>query len=210
MSEMLYVSDRVTQAKYYVRENIEALYNIKNEKFIRLKQLVESLEIISDYDDSFNVLNSFLQHSNKDIDNLSHDILLMALFYRVNNLNGALKFINNFLDRLDSEESLDYLYFYSIRDFLKLRLGGLKAIDIKEILFPIYGEDINEVIDGFDNPKEIFREYSLPACFNCETCQMYSDCKFFHYLTYAKRLQEIYKNNIPDQLSLNKIFVSVK
>jgi hypothetical protein len=71
--------------------------------------------------------------------------------------------------------------------------------EIKDSLYILYFDEIDEIIEDFRDPEKIFNHYEWSACFDCEKCQIKSDCHQFDFLKLLKKVQDIQKNNLINQ-----------
>lgn len=181
----------------------KSLHNIKSITNKKREEIAYFIEVSLEQ----NLTHSkFLYNLNEELLDLDKELLLVMLFYSVENYEKAYKFITRFLDK-GEKEPREYLYYFCIKDLLYLKIKGYSEEEILDRLMVIYTEELsNEVIEDFSNHDEIFRHHKLPSCFNCESCEISSDCKYIESIKLIKSIHNEYEINVIDQESLKVIF----
>ena len=76
------------------------------------------------------------------------------------------------------------------------------------ILYQLYDEGlVNEIIEDIYNPDKALKYYNLPNCFECETCSIKTDCKYFDIMKVVKKIQVHSRKDI-NQMDLKEFFYS--
>lgn len=135
----------------------------------------------------FQFQNILLYHSNHDIKDLDIELLIFMLNYRLGNIEKAIHFISIFLK---DKNFAAYKYYYGIKDYLILIKQQNSEEEILEILSHMYKDEADEIILDMKNPAKIFQYYEWPTCFDCDKCEIISDCKYFNSLKVIKQIQK--------------------
>ncbi|MGC9337019.1 MAG: YcaO-like family protein [Candidatus Cloacimonadia bacterium] len=197
---------------FEMRKYVPILFNIKSMDVKSIEKIANKIDKVYEcdiiYPKLLEISQLFLPNSNNKIKLLTIELLLVMVFYRINNLEKALKYINKYLERFSDEERHKYLYYYCVRDYLKLKIDNPNSMDkVENNLTTFYGKKLAEmVIADFSDPQKIFNNIPLPSCFDCNNCQIKTDCKYFEILHYVKTLQKKQKENPIDQSCLREIF----
>lgn len=194
-----------------VKKYIPIIYNLKNQDSKNIERLANALE--EAYESNFvppkllEICYFFLPNKNKKLDLLNIELLLIILYYRINNLRKAYKYINMYIEKnISNDEREKYLYYYCVRDYLRFKIYK-PSYNIKKILNKLYGKKIAlMVIEDLRDPTKIFNDIELPTCFDCINCEIKSDCKYFDLLRYKKILEKKQEENPIDQLRVKNTF----
>lgn len=140
---------------------------------------------------------------NEELNSLDIDLFLVMMNSRVENYGKALQYINSYLNKIESAD----VYYYCIREFLKLKAENSTSEQIKESLSTIFGKkQVEEVIEDFAQREKVFQYYPFPSCFDCDNCKIKEDCSYIELIKVSKRLSERGREANIDQLSLKDIF----
>lgn len=186
-----------------------ALFDLKNattEQIINITDILSSAyEKLSTY--KSNIGNLFLFNDNFDLNDTEIEIFLAMLFYRIEDYKNSYKYIEKYIKLIDDKKIPQYLYYLCLRDFIKLKIDNFSDENIIETLSQIYGDNlIKEISNDLSAPKEIFKYFNLPSCFNCERCEIKENCLYLIYLKHIKSIQIKKKQNQINQIDLKKIF----
>ena len=119
----------------------------------------------------FDFQKAFVYNVNKDLKELSIELLASLLAYYLGDGAKCLKYFELHI----AENNVTSKYFLACRDYLKLKLSGENAL---QMLSTLYGQDLaREVIDDFRDPKKVFQYYRLPNCPNCTSCKLQGECR---------------------------------
>jgi len=133
-----------------------------------------------------------IPNTNPKLSMLTADLFLFMLYYRSNDLKKALEYITRYLEKEKPERKI-YLYYYCIRDYLKLKIK--RPDSINSMLARLYKEDIaGKVIKDMAKPEEIFSKMELPNNFKCEDCKLSPHCQVSDYIHIIERIRKK-KNN---------------
>ena len=69
-------------------------------------------------------------------------------------------------------------------------------------------ETVREVMSDFSNPEDIMKNYSFPACFNCDNCPLISTCHYRDAIAFERMMQEAQKSNLINQKRLFELLNS--
>ena len=193
MSEVNYIFDKdELYYAYLFDNNLETLFNLNNAKNNRIKKINNSLSYLYAYFKNNEMINSFIYNTNKNLSLLNIDALLIMLSFKIGDYKKAYYYINNFI----SDNPNVSQYFYCVRDYLYFRNGRNEDISIDKILELKYEKKVvTEVFQDFKDTNKIFKNYTLPSCFECDECLIRNDCKYFEVLKIAKKVSEEIKSN---------------
>lgn len=209
-------NDKSLSCKENMRNITQTIFKLKN--IISNKEVKKIADYIEKYNKyvlmgDYDIRQIFNYNLNESIQSLHPDIFLCMLFYRLKKYNKAFYYINRFIkmnldiDIADIEEKNIYLYYYCIRDYIKFKINNLKSTNITNNLTQLFGKDIvSEVMNDISKPENIFRNIPLPSCFNCDKCEIKTDCRYYDVLKYIKIIQNKYKNNVINQLNIMELF----
>jgi len=201
MSEMRPASHYIKLLE--LRKNFPTLWNIKSSD---MKDIAVLGEIVEQNPD-LNIRNQFLFNNSDHIKNLNTELFLATIFFRVRNFKKSYIHINNFLTRIAPENRAEFIYYFCVRDYIKLLIDGYQEEDILEILTLLYDKNlVIKVIKSMANPNDVFNKFNLSSCFNCDKCDIEANCNYFEILKFAHMFQEKYKENLIDQKSLQCLF----
>ncbi len=202
--------DLKNQIEYY--ENLPTLLNIKNSNNSEIEKLLELM--VYSYKRSFplkgKITKLFLYNENKDLNDIPIEIFIFMLSFKIKKYKQAHDFLEIYLkNTINKDNRSSLLYLLCIRDYLRFILKKAAHAEIIKSLKLIYGENLtNEVMNDFNTEDNILKNYSFPSCFNCEMCNVYYDCKYFHILKYVKKLQIRSEDMQISQKNLDDVFYS--
>lgn len=154
-----------------------------------------------------NYTRFYIPNINTDLLDLDIELLEFMLLYYIEKFELALKYLRLFLEDKNTDE---YLYYYSICDFIDLRwIKKMSPGEVKSILDKKYSEKLTrEIFEDFNNPKIIFQYHKFPNCFNCDECQVLNDCSLFSALKIEKNMEKFCINKI-NQIDLIDEFENI-
>lgn len=152
------------------------------------KELIDSLEFgfIQGFINNSDYTRYYLFNTDEDLLNLDLKLMLCMLYYSIEEFAKSKILLDTYLQ----EDEIEYKYYYAVSTYIKLyRIEKLKKDEVLHILSGLYGNNTaEEVLKDMDNPKEIFKDYSLPSCFNCDECGVRETCRLFSILEIEKKL----------------------
>jgi len=184
-----------------LKESYSKFQLIRNVKSLKKEEIKEMCTILNnDYANlkkSYLNFNEFLvYHTNKDLKDLDLELLLLMLNYKVSNFEEAYFYIKEFLYDKDFYQ---FKYYFGIKEYLKLKLEKKDDNEIRDSLTILYSDEIDEIIQDFKYPEDIFNHHEWCSCFDCDSCQIKSDCHQFDLLRLLKDIQKIQKDNTINQ-----------
>lgn len=148
-----------------------------------------------------NLSRFFLLNDHPELKDFDIELFLSMAYYKLREYKESFFYINKFLEETKSNH---YIYYYCIRDYLKLKMNN--SNNIKEILSNIYNSDlVYEVINDLKYPENIFNYHNFPTCFGNMECEIKKNCRFIEMLKLVKRIQNIQKQNKIDQNRLSNV-----
>ncbi|MFW6002284.1 MAG: YcaO-like family protein [archaeon] len=185
--------------------NMTSLFNVKSLQDSELRKLADTLDKLY-YELKMHTQDYrklFIQNDHPELNDLDMELFLTMAYYKLKDYKNSFKYMDKFLEKKDAKS---HLYFYCIRDYLKLKSENNS--DISGILTNIYQQElVNEVLDDMKNSDEIFLHHPMPSCFECEKCEVIDNCRYFAILKMAKHLQMYQKKNQPDQSRVSEILL---
>jgi ribosomal protein S12 methylthiotransferase accessory factor len=183
-------------------DSINHLSLLPDDKIDKISQVLES------YYDMFK--NGFISFENicfnnvdKDIKNISIDLLLSMIFYRLRNIDKSYYYMNLFLKQKPAQ---DFLYFYACKDYIALQRQKEKSTRTIPYLEKIYGIYLTqEIIEDMKDPRNIFKSYNLQSFFDCENCNI-EDFSYVKFAPILKKMKDMQTNFNLSQLVLSKVF----
>ena len=192
--------------------------------FVRFKRLIRNMENIST--NEITELAKFIEHKKFDSNTtilqllnlpISQDLpwyysnanlLATALYCKSEDYTSAFRVFSYFFSNLipNSFNPSMLTYYKCLRDYLAARSEGLTHIHIIDLLGSFYPVHIiMGIINEFGSPENIFSNYGLIHCFDCEGCQLKSRCPYNETEKVFKIIKEKYlssKINQEDLISL--------
>ena len=152
------------------------------------------------------IKGEFLYHTNSEIREIKPYLFLATSFFYAEDYPNATKYIDKFIeDERKNDNDADLTYYYCAKQFLELKQHK-STEEANRILNKLYDiEMVEEVTSDLSNPDDALQYYNLPNCFDCETCPIKPDCKYFDVMKVAKKIQVNSITDI-DQMQLNTIF----
>ena len=169
----------------------------------------------------FESLYCFLKNHKSNIINLTpycthkHNfinkkILLSLVSFRLSNNLNAFNYMDSYIADCEKKSIKIERYYYALRDFLYWSSKYDSNIDkIKATLSHIYNDKlIEEVASDMKDKNTLFKYFKFPNCFNCSNCEVKKQCQYFAVLELDAKIQQQFKENLPEQSSLSKIFLT--
>ena len=170
---------------------------------IEIKNLIDAIVFTQDnYQNNDIISDCILPNNDDDLSSMNINILLCMLYYRNKEYSESKLYLDKFL----SEQSVNYPYYEAISMYISLKyLKKLKKDDTENIINNLYGELItSEIINDMSDPNNIFKDYDLPTCFECERCKIADTCRIFDLLGIEKKLNILsVENRISFKQNLN-------
>ena len=194
---------------------IEEINDIKElddyAEFVRVKRLIRNMENISSNEiielvkfiehkkfDSYTIMLQLLNLPiNKDIPwyYTNANLFTTALYCKIKDYTGAFRVFSSFLSNLtpNSFNPSMLTYYKCLRDYLAARSEGLTHIQIIDLLGSFYPlHIIKGIIDELGSPENIFSNYGLIHCFDCDSCQLKFRCPYNETEKVFKIIKEKY------------------
>lgn len=209
MSEVDFIFDKKELKDWMgIARQHRALLNLPGAAFEELEELVAAIDATSELPlpVSFEPKNWFVSNAHSKLLQYPKHLLMANLFFRISDYRKAAWYIKAFLN---SEQSAKWpvLYYRGVYDFLEAMAEGKNITKIEEALILQYGELLTEkVIKNFSNPEKAFEGIDLPRCFDCASCSIQKNCKFFVVLRCIKNLQNAQIEHLPDQRRVAELF----
>lgn len=174
--------------------NKDGYYEIKEEFRLKRVNVNEARMVIRKYrDDNRNSIALF-NYSTSPYNIINRDLLLSMLSYFVENDKDAYDFMSEFLLYKEGKGQKQCSYYYCIRDMFILKHKTLDDDIIKKILGTIYTPTLaNEVITDMKHRSEIMKNFPIPDCFNCSSCNMKKSCCYESIVKFESHIQDIQK-----------------
>lgn len=167
-----------------------------NDSEIRLLlNYIESNENISYRNLRFCNVNDMWQHYNKNL-------ILSLLYYTISEYQKAADNMDIFVNNtpLSKKE----------RDFFSCLLSVMKSKSAEysiNWLNRMYGRKLVNLCMSFLEDKGFLKYLNISNCYDCDLCKIKATCRAKEILTLAKRMEEAYIENMPDQ---NKLLRELK
>lgn len=187
----------------------EKLLSIKKINNLELLELANSIrkwiEINPNFWRDF-VKPSFGYHSKEDLLNLDANLFLSMAYYKLNDLELSIQYLQFFLNEYCKENRSSYLYFYACLDYFKMKKEHFSLEKINSILKTLYPEQLAEEVESdlYDSDK-IFKFQKLPTCYECESCEISKYCSYFDVMKTVKVIQNAQIKNKIRQITLKNI-----
>ncbi|MFA8436888.1 MAG: YcaO-like family protein [Marinifilaceae bacterium] len=209
MSETNYVFTEPPKALGIISDfsRISLLYRLKELSSDQFAELAQSVEAIDNCElvERFDPQNYWLYNLSEELKELMPELFLTMLNYRLGNYAKGVEAMDSFLQTIRDEEREEYSYYFVVRDFLKMKNHGLGEVEIQKELEFYHGEEAQEIISDFEQPSEIFQYFPLPSCFDCKSCEVAGDCRYFQAMQIVGRLQKRAVDAEIDQNGFKKI-----
>lgn len=167
-----------------------SIYN-KVKKYIRnLSELNDSqiLELIyyitkQEYPPQFSVMQ-FINHPYKRMLPWYYtdmNLFISALYYKIGDFKNSYKYFNKYILNVEkfNYKGNTMTYYRCVRDYIGTRVEKLKNKDIIDALGKFYPiAIITNVINNFNDNKEIFNYYGCIKCWKCSECKLKGVCNY--------------------------------
>lgn len=164
------------------------------------KANVEEIKLLLE----FVTKNSQLAYNNLKFCNTSdfwqkynEDLVLSLLYYTISEYKNALKHMDLFISNANMSDK-EYRFFTCLSAIIKSKAENL---DIKWIN-ATFGKNFVEVCNVFLMNKNYLKYLNHPNCYMCDSCRIKSSCKVEGILVLAKKMEDAYVANTPDQNKL--------
>jgi len=183
------------------------LHNLGGAEANDLEYLANILGMLSENIFQFEIRKALLHTGPTQLDHLSSDIFAMILYITIGNYEKALECVTRFYRENPDLKSNEHLFYFGIRDAIKLKIERKSDHEIRETIILLYGEDnAKNIISEFFNAKTMYSRLAIPACFNCDTCKINASCAHLDVLKTVKIVQEKQKNSNIKQEELRSVF----
>jgi len=191
--------------KNFTDISVKEIYSIDKNKARKLSEAIDDNYYLIKYF-GYNYTNQYLYNVSEDLLKLEIELLAFMLFYYIEDINQAKKYLDLFLENKEKEKSL-YRYHFAISDFITLKyFKNLSDEETKSILQKCYGASIADEVISDTLDLDIFCEFNcFPNCFNCENCPVRKSCSFEHLLIIHKKIHELSKKTRIKQIDLREI-----
>jgi len=183
---------------------------INNASLLSADELLSLDSILEEYyiaikEGGINFEEYFLNNTDEDATDLTIDLFLSMVNYKLGNIDKAYLYLTRYLQNKDVQ---DYLYFYACKDYLALLKNGENEKEIQSYMSKIYGNALaNEVIEDMFDADNIFKEYNLQWYFDCRNCEI-EEYRYYNVVKILKNIEKKHKTKPIDQMNLSKIFYS--
>ena len=172
---------------YPISRNIQ---NASNSEISFLLDYIESNENISYRNLRFCNVNDIWQKYNKDL-------ILSLLYYTVSNYRKSAEYMDSFI--LNTSFSRKEKDFFSCIDcIIKSKYTEYNINWINKI----YGTKLVTLCVAFLENKGYLKYLNTSNCYNCNSCNIQKTCRVKAILTLAKRMEDLYVENLPNQHQL--------
>lgn len=138
---------------------------------------------------------------------INKNLLLSLVSFKLSDFKKAFKHMSLFLKENEQKQVKIERYYYALRDFFYWKMKYGETSLFLDTLKRIYGEHLaNEIIADMNDKDNVFQYFHIPNCFHCNNCECTDKCAYFSLLKIDKRIQNIYKKNLPQQNELNIFF----
>lgn len=87
-------------------------------------------------------------------------------------------------------------YLSCVNNYIHMKATNTEDLEIIAWLKHFFSDNIiNEVIQDFNNPNDIMRNYSFPTCFNCDGCPVKGGCHYRDAISFEKMIQTVQISN---------------
>lgn len=130
----------------------------------------ENYEVLKE--EGFALNRVFVFNTNKDLKDLSIEMLAALLALYLKDDINAIKYLDLYLKGKDKKK---YSYYYACLDYLKFQNTSTSPDKLLDIL---YGHEMtSEVVGDLFDRNAIFQYYKFPNCPNCGKCKLKQECK---------------------------------
>jgi ribosomal protein S12 methylthiotransferase accessory factor len=139
---------------------------------------------------------------------LSIDPLLFIAMasHKIGKSADALTAMNLLLARCRPES--DIVYYRCVRDYLGGLAKGLSSDSILPVLEGFYPAPvIEEAMDRWADPRNIFKNFSLPQCWNCTSCSLRATCHYERIQALHEKIKDRFAAHPIDQQRLRALFL---
>ena len=175
---------------YPISRNIS---NANDSEIRLLLNYIESNENISYSNLRFCNVNDMWQHYNKNL-------ILSLLYYTISEYQKAADNMAIFVNNATFSKKE--------RDFFSCLLAVMTSKSAKysiDWLNRMYGKKLVNLCMSFLEDKGFLKYLNISNCYNCDLCKIKATCRAKEILTLARRMEEAYVENMPDQNKLLKI-----
>jgi ribosomal protein S12 methylthiotransferase accessory factor len=134
---------------------------------------------------------AFLPNLDADIAALDTDFFLAMLNYKLGRLDRSLDHLRRYIAQNFPDPTTPAArYFACARDYITLKLTPHDPRQLESRLLRYYDSSVvREVLDDLRDPDMVFQYHQLPRCFECESCEVRSTCRYFSVLELYKTIQ---------------------
>lgn len=152
--------------------------------------------------------NSHYAFKNLQFYNLHHlwryhnrNLIMSLLYYTTENYSQSLRHIDLYINGVELTQK-ENKFFTCLRTLIKFKA---EKIDEK-YLCSIYDENFLRICRNFLNDRNYLNYLEHSNCYKCDNCKIKKYCRIFDTLGLAKKLEEAYVENTPNQQKLIDIF----
>lgn len=152
----------------------------------------------------------FGYHNNENLLNLDVNLFLSIIFYKLNNLDLTIQYLDVFLDEYCKNDRSSFLYFYACQDYFKMKKENFSLDNINTFLKTLYPLSlVDEVVSDLYDSNKIFKFQKLPTCYECESCEISKYCNYFDLMKICNILQNAQSKNKIKQIKLKNIIKKI-
>ena len=172
---------------YPISRNIQ---NANNSEIRFLLDYIESNEVISYNNLRFCNANDLWQKYDKNL-------ILSLLYYTVSDYKKSASYMETFIANANfSKKEKDF--FSCLNQIIKSKYTECSINWINKI----YGPRVVSSCASFLENKEYLKYLSTSNCYNCHSCNIQTTCRVKTILALAKRMEDLYIENLPNQHQL--------
>ena len=171
---------------FYLKNNgvriINNLYEASSEE---IEIIVDFFELFDKRFDEFALL-----HLGSDLE-MNKASLMMMLNYRLNRFDKCLYHVEELLSAaLKENDSSTVEYLMCIKSFFTKKLENLDDLVIQEYLLLSFGHElVDEIMVNFKSSEELCKRHRFPRCFDCDKCELKSNCDFKSFMRFISKLK---------------------
>ncbi|GKX27639.1 hypothetical protein SH1V18_01190 [Vallitalea longa] len=175
-----------------IRNELMNLNNIKDNDIEEIISYMKKKYFTND-DTVFNLLKIPLNDS-FSYNNLRTDLFVACLYYKAKRYRESYYELNKYIKYIKKFKNIDtsaLAYYKCCRDYIGGKAEQHDEKSVKSILIKFYPVDIVEkVIKDLKNPNEIFKYHDILNCYDCEECNLKSNCSYNIVKRIHKTLKE--------------------
>jgi ribosomal protein S12 methylthiotransferase accessory factor len=139
------------------------------------------------------------------------NFFLSLLNIRIKNYKKAFDYLNDFVTRKRKQKFANLDYYMCSLTYLKLKAENKEGDFILDYLNAFFGNTLGEeVYCDLNNEDNLFSNFELPNCPDCNNCPIQNRCKFSQWESCNNLVLERINNNFKSQYELQKKMEKVR